>query len=68
MEKITTAYKDKLESKELDFDKLMKKFNEISNHNLNLKDDLKRMEIEIMDLKILVSLLLKCANFARMIE
>lgn len=54
MEKVTNDYKDKLEAKELDFDKLMKKFNEVSNLNLNLKDDLKRMEIEIMDHKIMV--------------
>ena len=55
MQKLTNDYKDKLEQKEADFDKLMKKFNEISNNNLNLKDVIKRMEIESMDLKILVS-------------
>lgn len=41
----------------------MRKFNEISNTNLNLTDDLKRMEVEMMDLKILVLLSILYSTF-----
>jgi hypothetical protein len=58
MEKVTNDYKGKLESKEEDFEKLMKKFNEASNENLNLKDDLKKLDIELMDAKEFVNQIL----------
>jgi hypothetical protein len=54
--------------KEEDFEKLMKKFNEVSNENCNLKDELKKMDIELMDAKEFVSLKFKLMLFFGLVE
>ena len=56
MEKITNDYKDRLTSKEAEYQKLAQKQDELQASNTALKQDVKRLEIEILDLKSMVSI------------
>lgn len=55
MEKITNDYKERLTLKEAEFQKLAQKQDELHALNTGLKQDVKRLEIEILDLKSMVS-------------
>ena len=56
MEKITNDYKEKLTLKESEYQKLAQKHDELQTYNTELKQDVKRLEIEILDLKAMVGL------------